>query len=136
MSPTALTLRALRRSGFLADVVERWLPHVNRRRDLFGCIDIVAIDWREPGILAVQTTSIGHVADRLAKARRRPELTAWLRAGGRFEVHGWAKRGERWRVKIVAVHPENLEPMVVQSIPRRQRGVVQSEMFAIMERSL
>jgi hypothetical protein len=33
--PTTLTLTHLRRHGFLADVVERWLPQA-RRRDLFG----------------------------------------------------------------------------------------------------
>ena len=37
MSPTALS--HLRRLGFLAAVVERWLPKVNRRSDLFGVGD-------------------------------------------------------------------------------------------------
>ena len=44
MTPTAASLDLLRRSGFLCEVVERWLPKVNVRRDLFherdgiGCV--------------------------------------------------------------------------------------------------
>jgi hypothetical protein len=30
---------------------------------LFGCVDIVAIDLRQPAIVAAQTTSLGHVED-------------------------------------------------------------------------
>jgi hypothetical protein len=43
-----------------------------------------------------------HVANRLAKAKARPELRSWLAAGA-IEVHGWTKRGGKWRVKRVAV---------------------------------
>lgn len=120
-SPTRLTLNLLRRSGYVVDVVERWLPRVNRRRDLFGFGDVLAIDRREPGLLLVQCTSIGHVGDRLAKARNRPELAVWLRAGGRFEVWGWVKRGGRWRVKIVKVDAQSLEPVPLPA-PARRRG--------------
>jgi hypothetical protein len=42
MTPMARTLAFLRGCGHAADVVERWLPRVNVRRDLFHCIDIVA----------------------------------------------------------------------------------------------
>jgi hypothetical protein len=117
-SPTSLTLDLLRRSGFVADVVEKWLTRVNRRRDLFGFGDVLGIDRKAPGVLIVQATSLAHVKDRLAKARSRPELAAWLRAGGRFEVHGWAKRGGRWRVKIIAVRGEDLEPVIMLQPPR------------------
>jgi hypothetical protein len=34
MSPTARTLALLRREGYIASSVERFLPRVNRRRDL------------------------------------------------------------------------------------------------------
>jgi hypothetical protein len=129
LSPSALTLVHLRRSGYLADVAEKWVPHANRRRDLFGFIDIIGLDRREPGILAVQCTSLAHVADRLAKARGRPELAAWLRAGGRFEVWGWCKRGKHWRVKIVAVRPEDLMDVVITAPARRRRRHHQGSFF-------
>jgi hypothetical protein len=78
MTPTARTLAFLRRAGYLAAVVESWLPHTFRRRDLFGFADV-------------------------------PELAEWLKAGGAFEVHGWAKRKNRWTVRRVPVRPEDLE---------------------------
>lgn len=129
-SPTSLSLNHLRRHGFLADVVERWLPHANRRRDAFGFGDILAIDCREPGLLLVQCTSLAHVADRLAKARGRPELAAWLRAGGRFSVWGWFKRAGRWQVRIVAVRAGDLEAVPIGPARRRRgRKPVQAELF-------
>ncbi|SRR5579883_1555055 len=128
-SPTALTLQALRRHGFNADVVERFLPRIERRHDLFGCIDIIAVDRREPGILGVQATSLPHVAERLTKARGKPELSAWLRAGGRFEVWGWYKRAGEWRVKVMAVRPGDLEAVPLQAPARRGRRAKQKGLF-------
>jgi hypothetical protein len=113
----------LRRLGFLADVVERWLPRVNRRRDLFGFADIIAVHLREPAVLLVQSTTAAHVAHRLAKARGRPELTAWLRAGGAFEVWGWALDRGAWHVRRVAVRGEDMAPIALTPgrPPRRVR---------------
>jgi hypothetical protein len=58
----------LRRRGYLADVVERWIPRTNIRRDLFGCIDSAAIAVWLPAVLGVQATTADHVAAQLAKA--------------------------------------------------------------------
>jgi hypothetical protein len=129
MTPMSLTLNHLRRHGYVADVVERWLPHTNRRRDLFGCIDIVAVDRREPGIVGVQATSLPNVAARLGKARARPELAVWLRAGGRFEVWGWVRRPGGWEVKVIVVRAEDLEPVPVRVPARRRKRPTQRELF-------
>jgi hypothetical protein len=80
MTPTALTLRHLRRGGYLADVVERWIPGAKVRRDLFTVIDVIAITIGEP-VLAVQCTSGANVAARLKKATACPELAVWLKDG-------------------------------------------------------
>jgi hypothetical protein len=120
-SPTARTLELLRRRGFTADVVERWLPHAGVRCDLFGFGDVLACHPRERVLLIVQATTAAHVAARLDKARDRPELGAWLQAGGAFQVWGWAKQGDRWRVKVVAVQAEDLAGVVVQALPKRRR---------------
>lgn len=83
MTPTALTLRHLRDSGYLAAVVEQWIPKIERRRDLFGIGDVLGIhSHRRPAFLLVQCTSIDHVGDRLTKAKSRPALRTWLNAGG------------------------------------------------------
>jgi hypothetical protein len=87
MTPTALTMRYMRRSGYLVDVAERWVPRANVRRDLFGIIDLIAITIGEP-VLAVQCTSLSHVSARLKKARQSPALAVWLKTGSRFQVFG------------------------------------------------
>jgi hypothetical protein len=122
MTPTARSLAYLRRRGYLADVAERWIPGANIRRDLFGCIDIAAIGRDLAGVLGVQATTIGNMSSRLAKARALPALRTWLAAGNRFEVWGWAKRGRRWAVKIVAVQAGDLAAVVIEAPPPRRRG--------------
>ena len=91
MTPTARSLAKLRKEGFLACVVERWIPGANIRRDMFGFADIVAI---KPGcgIFAVQVTSMTNKASRLAKVTSSEEAARWLESGGRILVHGWRKK--------------------------------------------
>ena len=129
MSPTARSLQYLRDCGHVAAVVERWLPHANVRKDLFGIIDVVAVRPQEQGVLGVQATSLPNVGTRLAKAQSLPELRIWLRSGNRFAVHGWYQRAARWCVKIVMVRAEDLAGVVVQAPARRGRRPVQCELF-------
>jgi hypothetical protein len=111
MSPTQRTLRLLRAEGWAAEVVERWLPGANVRRDLFGCVDVVAV---RPGqVLGVQCCTAGDVSKRLDKARACPGLRDWLASGAVFAVWGWSKRGPRgqrktWQVRRVALGPDAL----------------------------
>jgi hypothetical protein len=91
-SPTQRTLAWLREQGYVAEVVERFNPHVKVRHDLYGHIDVLGLG---DTILAVQATAAG-VSDRLKKILALEAETGlpgrWLRAGGRTEIHGWAKR--------------------------------------------
>jgi hypothetical protein len=133
LTPTARTLATLRRDGFLAVPVERWLPAVGRKVDLLGVADVLAVHARDRLFLLVQATSAAHVADRLKRCRQRPELAVWLAAGGAFEVWGWAKRGERWHVRKVAITGADLAEVPLAGIPRRRRrgrGERQGELFA------
>jgi hypothetical protein len=121
-SPTARSLALLRRRGFVADVCERWLAQAGIRRDLFGCIDLVAVHPRENGVLGIQATTASNLSARLRKAVGLPALKTWLAAGNRFEVWGWSKHGRRWHVKIVALRPSDLAAIVVEAPPRRRGG--------------
>lgn len=71
------------------EVVERWNAFARIRQDLFGIIDIVALD--EQQTLGVQTTSWTNVSARVKKIADSPHLPALLRAGWVLEVHGWKK---------------------------------------------
>lgn len=98
MTPAARSLEYLRRGGALAQVVERYNPHAKRRVDLFGFIDIVAVDKVTVG---VQATTSDHISHRLAKLRDEcaPAMQRWIAAGNLLVIHGWAKRGPRGKRK-------------------------------------
>lgn len=96
-SPTQRTLALVRSLDMTAQVVERWNPHAKIRQDLFGCIDIVACGEDLWGIQACAGSS---ASARVKKSMEQPGLLAWLRAGGRFVVMAWAKRGARGKPKL------------------------------------
>jgi hypothetical protein len=94
ISPTALTLRALRRDGYTAEVVEHWNPHARVRNDLFGVIDVLALKGAET--LAVQATSDSNVSARVRKIAESEHIAAIREAGWSIFVYGWRKEGTRW----------------------------------------
>jgi hypothetical protein len=122
VTTVARTLIWLRQRGYVAAVVERWLPRVQRRQDLFGFADVLGFHPRDRLFLLVQVTTADHLAHWLAKAQGRPELAAWLRAGGGFVVHSWSRRKNgNWEVKQVELRGEDLVDVGV-SAPRPRRG--------------
>jgi hypothetical protein len=97
-TPTQRTLALLRAEGYTAEVVEKRLPRCFITRDLFGCIDVLAVRPGSPP-LGVQCTTRTNQAARLTKAVALPELRTWLASGTVFEVWGWAKVGARGKAK-------------------------------------
>lgn len=97
MTPTQLTVRHLRDNGWgLVEVVEHYDHFQQRRHDLFGLWDILAIDDTRGNVLAVQTTSVDHVSHRVRKIADHPNLPACRKAGWTLVVHGWKKVKGRW----------------------------------------
>jgi hypothetical protein len=94
-------MKYLRRLGFCVARVEQRLPIPGRSvtKDCFGFGDLLAVS-DAGGIVLVQTTTRANLSKREAKARAIPELGTWLRAGGKFFLHGWAKRGARGKRKL------------------------------------
>jgi hypothetical protein len=122
MTPTARSIRLLRSEGWLADVVERWIPKANIRRDLFGFGDLLAVHSLDKAFLIVQATSRANVSARLTKARGLAELSQWLQAGGRFEVWGWSRNDQgRWDVRRVEVLAESLDAREMSPLRRGKR---------------
>lgn len=90
-SPTMLTLRMLRESGWIAEVVEFWQPYARKRKDFLGFIDIIALDAEKT--VGVQCTSANHHAERREKAKKSKLLQHWLVSEHReFWVVSWAKK--------------------------------------------
>ncbi len=109
MTPTARTLAECRKRGWRAQVVEQTIPHTFIKRDLFGCIDIIALDG-EPGVLGIQATSGANGASRVTKIREQcwDVASEWLKAGNRLAVWSWAKRGKVGARKVWTVRVEQV----------------------------
>lgn len=98
-SPTARTLEELRKQGIAADVVEKWIPQARVRKDVAGCIDVLAYGL-QVGVLGIQATTGAHHAARKQKAEEEPRIVEWLQGGGRFEVWSWTKSARgRWALR-------------------------------------
>jgi len=115
-SPTQRSLKVLRDDGFTAQVVEKWNPYAKIRQDLFGFIDIVAVGGL--GIVGVQTTTTVNMSARRKKIIESEAAQKWLAAGGKIEVHGWAKRGPRgkrktWQVSVYHVTEQDFKDETV-----------------------
>ena len=121
MTPTARTLAHLRRLGYLAAVVESWVPIPGRkvRRDLWGIGDVLAVHPRDGVTLLVQCTSGDHTAHRAAKVCGTAAAAVLLRAGWRIEVWGWVQRAGRWEPRVVPITAEGLQVVAVPQ-PRRR----------------
>jgi hypothetical protein len=100
-SPTARSLRELRRRGLEADVVERTIRLPSGaafKRDLFAAWDIAAVGNGE--FVLVQTTSSSNMASRISKVADSPATPKLREANVRLLVHGWSKRANgRWTLR-------------------------------------
>jgi hypothetical protein len=133
MTLTARSLKLLRDSGHVAGVVERFIAQANKRVDLFGFADLLAVHRGEPGVLLVQATTRPNIGARVKKAKALATLAVWLKNGGRFEVWGWYRdAGGKWKVKRVEVRGDELRDAVLEW-PRRRRKRQERDLFADLE---
>lgn len=112
-SPTARSLELLRKEGWIAAVVEKWNHHARQKVDLFGFIDIVAIDTVTGRLKAVQATSWDNISHRVAKIKGIEIALLWIEGGHSLEVQGWKKKGKKgqrqtWQVKRVELKLRDL----------------------------
>ena len=117
-SATQRTLRELKNRGLVCGMVERFNrfagPH-GIRQDLFGFIDIIALD-PEQGIIGIQSCGQSF-SEHLKKIteERNEECFEWLRCGGKVELWGWRKlkvkrggKAMRWQPRIKIITLEDL----------------------------
>jgi hypothetical protein len=99
--PTQRSLKKLRDEGYeLVEVVEKWIPGANIRKDLFGFIDILATKGNE--VLAVQTTTgESNMYQRIKKIAEHENIGAVRKLGWTIHVHGWWKKANgRWECRV------------------------------------
>jgi hypothetical protein len=91
-SPTERTLAELRKQGMKVAVVEKYNAFSRTRHDLFGIVDILALDFSR-GFVGVQCTGndfAGHMK-KLTEDKAQ-ECIDWLRTpGGHLEIWAWRK---------------------------------------------
>lgn len=129
LSPTQRTLKAMREQGRTCGIVEKFNQHVGPfgiRQDLFGFIDIIAIDPTQ-GIVAIQSCGqdySGHVNK--LKEERNEAVYEWLRHA-KCELWAWRKvklkrggKAVRWapRVADVVIQDGDIE-VVERKAPTR-----------------
>jgi hypothetical protein len=114
LSPTQRTLRALRDRGLVCAIVEKFNPYAGAhgiRQDLFGIIDVLALD-PQLGVIGVQSTGTdfaGHKRKLLED--RYQECLDWLSTPGtQLELWGWRKvkfkrggKAMRWRPRVAVI---------------------------------
>ncbi len=121
LSPTQRTLRELRNQGRVCAIVERWIGHVGPRgirQDLFGIIDIIALD-PERGVVGVQScgSSFSEHVRKLLDDRAQSCVDWLMTPGTVFELWGWRKvklkrggKAMRWRPRIREFTLDDFEP--------------------------
>jgi hypothetical protein len=119
MTATQRTIRELKNNGRVCAIVEKWNPHVGKfgiRQDLFGIIDIIALD-PERGVVGVQCCSGGFAAHyRKITEEMVQETMDWLQTPGTvLEIWCWRKlkkiRGGKamvWRPRIATITLKDL----------------------------
>jgi hypothetical protein len=115
---TQRTLRELRQQGRVCAIVERWNQHVGLhgiRQDLFGIIDVLALDPVR-GVVGVQSSTEFPDHWRRLTVERAQETLDWLSTPGTsLELWVWRKvklkRGGlavRWAPRVVEVTTADL----------------------------
>jgi hypothetical protein len=113
LTPTQRTLRELRDQGRVCGIVERRIPArpgmpYGITKDLFGIIDIIALD-PERGVVGVQSTGTAFAEhERKLLEEKTQECVDWLSTPGTvLELWGWRKvklkrggKAMRWAPRI------------------------------------
>jgi hypothetical protein len=92
MTATQRTLKLLRDLGWQVATVERWIPKLNRRLDVWGFGDILACKPGHPaGTILVQSTTGTNLAAHRTKIEGIPQAKVWMEAGNWIVLIAWRK---------------------------------------------
>jgi len=104
ISPTQRTLKRLREKEEypLVTIVERWNAFAKIRQDLFGIIDILAIDTKG-NTVGLQVTSYSNISARVKKMENSDAISHLRDANWQLIVEGWHKKDDKWVSRIVDI---------------------------------
>ena len=109
MTPTQRTIRALRDRGLVCAIVEKWNAHIGPhgiRQDLFGIIDVLALD-PQSGVIGVQSCGQAYSQHyRKLTEERYQETHDWLSTPGcTLELWAWRKVKQKRGGKLMVWRP-------------------------------
>lgn len=90
-SPTKRSLDECRKRGWRVQVVEHWNPFAKVRQDLFGCLDLLALDPERGEVVGIQACALGDISKRITKTAGADAIGDLRRCGVRILVQGWGK---------------------------------------------
>jgi len=104
ISPTQRTLKKLRESKDypLIAIVEHWNSFARIRQDLFGILDILAIDIKG-NTVGIQVTSYSNVSARIKKMENSDAISHLRDANWILLVQGWHKKNNKWVCREVNI---------------------------------
>ena len=101
-SPTQLSLKELRKRGYMAASIEKFNSFIKIRQDCFGILDILAVHPIKKEVIGIQacTDTGGQASKHKMKAGANKNLKTWLDSGCKFKIWAWAKKGKRGERKL------------------------------------
>ncbi len=97
-SPTRRALHSLRQSFQHVCIVEYWQSFAKKRKDAFGCLDILVIGTNQ--IIGVQCTSMSNHNARREKILKSVPMKAWARANQGIWIMSYGKKKGRWEERL------------------------------------
>jgi hypothetical protein len=88
-STVKYTMAFLRDRGVAVRVVERWIPIIKIRKDLWGA-DLQAVAGSD--LISIQCGVSSMHAEKIKKAISDPEVRIWLTTRNKFLIWTWGKR--------------------------------------------
>lgn len=88
----------LHERGFLVVRTETYNAFAQRKNDLMGFADQLAIKAGEPAV-CVQITGVSNMSSRRNKIRDSKLAQTWLQTGNKILLIGWQKIGPRWQAR-------------------------------------
>ncbi|MEM8668762.1 MAG: hypothetical protein AAGG48_14675 [Planctomycetota bacterium] len=126
--PRSQSMQYMRKHGYVTGETETFNAYTEKRHDLFGFIDFIAMGNGE--IVGVQCCAKSSLASHRRKIGQECFQAAktWLSSGGRIEIHAWDRRDNanaaktpktaptyQGRVNRLWVEPVTLERLVEYS---------------------
>ena len=98
--PLQRSMKLLREEGFHVEKVEFWNAFSKTRKDLFGILDLLAIDPVTGHTLGVQVTTLGQRNPHLRKIKASKNYHLLKQADWAIELHSWRKlKASGWTLK-------------------------------------